>query len=45
MNERFEKLQEKHPVISFMLMIAMIAAVFAALIGADALAKWIGGTL
>lgn len=45
MNERFEKLQEKHPVISFLLIIAIIAAVFAALIGADALAKWIGGTL
>lgn len=45
MNERFEKLQEKHPVISFLLMIGIIAAAFAALIGADALARWIGGTL
>lgn len=45
MNEKFEKLLNKHPIICIILMFAMTAGAIAALIGVSIFAEWVGGNL
>lgn len=45
MNEKFENLLNKHPIICIIVMFAIAVGALAALIGVSIFAEWFGGNL